>query len=200
MALDINRDLIEREWVLPRLRTLVQVAKKYDGSKPISFATEAIGTFHIQRAKSGSAFRNSLTLTNDKHFRFPLVLQRLYSKPFEGVFETIRGHDFINDDDVVTRLNESKRVGKKGVRSARDKNIEGALNLKASDDQWISNTDIGVHFERFRVAILAVAEEVEKSVRDAESSGRNLVLLNWRYCGTIDGAAARAKKGRYSQR
>jgi NACHT domain len=174
MALDINR---EREWILPRLRTLVPVATEYDSSKPISFATDAIGTFQIRRAKGGSRFMCILTLTNEKNFRFPLVLRSLYPKHFEGVFEPIRGHDYINDSDVVIRLNELKRIGKKGVKSAKDKNIEGVLSLKAGHDQWISSTNIGVHFERFRVAILAVAKEVEKSVRDAESSGRSLVLL-----------------------
>jgi len=170
MSLDINRDLIERLWVLPRLQTILPIAMKYDASCPISFASEAIGSFHIRRAKMGSTFRNILTLTGEKYNRFPIVLRRLYPDKFEGVFEPIRGADSLDDSLVLAKLNAQKKNRKK-------EHFDQILDLTSKDDKWIAATSVGVHFERFRLALLEIASNVETSVRDAERSGKNLVLL-----------------------
>jgi hypothetical protein len=99
----------------------------------------------------------------------------LYPHNFEGVFDTIRGIDQVDDDLVVSRLKEQKSGNV--ASKPRDESDDRTLPLSAKDDQWIASTNIGLHFERFRLAILKTAAEVEKSVGDAELTGKNLVLL-----------------------
>jgi hypothetical protein len=172
MALDINRSLVERMWVLPRLEVLMPIAERYDKSQPISFASNAVGDFCLSRMKVGGTFRGSLTLRNEKFHRFPLIVQRLYPSFFEGVFDPINEENFIDEAEIERRLQTSSRRG--GGKSRRR---EQELQLTSSDDDWIVHTNIGLHFERFRRGILAVGRHVRKSVREAESSGKNLVLL-----------------------
>ena len=61
MALDINRPLIERTWILPRLRSFLLIAEKYDSTQPISFAREAIGEFTLAAMKTGGKMRPVLS-------------------------------------------------------------------------------------------------------------------------------------------
>jgi hypothetical protein len=175
MALDINRDLIERLWILPRLKKLYLVSKKFGKSKPISFASGAIGRFAIRRMKIGGRLRNFLDLERRKN-NFALTLTRLYPKNFVGVFDPIRPHDALDVDEINDRMDPLPSNGKPSALS--DAETDGMLRLTAKDDGWVSSTNIGTHFERFRRAIQVTADQVEKSVVDAEASGKGLVLFH----------------------
>jgi hypothetical protein len=182
MALDINRPLIERIWILPRAKPLAEIAAKYDKTQPISFATEAIGSFRLSVMKSGSNFRPILSLGVDgasKMGRVALAFGRLYPDVFEGVFEPISTSDFIDVSEIRRRLPPPKRNIRAVKASAKDDILAdgGYLELSAVDDNWIATTSIGKHFERFRTAILDIADHVQKSVTDAETSGKNLLLM-----------------------
>jgi len=76
----------------------------------------------------------------------------------------------LDDGLVLTKLKAQKKNRKKEP-------FDEIIHLTSKDDKWISETNVGIHFERFRLALLKIASDVETSVRDAERSGKNLVLL-----------------------
>jgi NACHT domain len=174
MALDINRPLVERIWIFPRIEVLRRIAKKYNKSQPISFAKEAIGEFYLQRMKAGSSYRTNLSLRNERFHRFALIINDLYPEFFKNVFEPININNFLDENETARWFEKSRGVAKSQKNKSLD---DGRIHLTSSDNEWVASTNIGTHFERFRRAILTVGRHVEKSVRDAESSGKTLVLL-----------------------
>jgi hypothetical protein len=176
MAFDINRPLIERIWVLPRMQNLVAIAQKYDSKRPISFATEVIGDFSLSNIKDGQLLRPVLGLRKERS-RFLMLIARLYPEQFKGVFEPLNHDNLVDPEEVRSRLRSSRRSAKAGKNGSNRGHGPRILSLTAKDNEWIAKTNVGKHFERFRTAILAVGRHVEKSVRDAETTGKMLLLL-----------------------
>jgi hypothetical protein len=174
MALDINRSLVERTWILPRIKELTAIARKYDKTQPVSFALEAIGNFSLLVMQSGSGQRTDISLGDPRFDRFPLIVGRLYPTFFRSVFSPLNSGNFIDAQEILQRLDRPVRKGAKKKTAGSN---EGALRLTKADDEWIATTAVGKHFELFRVALIAIGRHVEKSVKDAESSGKTLVLL-----------------------
>ncbi|MDA9424864.1 hypothetical protein [Bradyrhizobium sp. CCBAU 53380] len=176
MALDINRPLIERTWVLPRIRQLLPIAEKYDARQPIAFATEAIGDFSLALIKTGARFRPILSVRNERFNRLAIFLRRLYPEFFAGVFKPIEPADFIDEELITKRFElaaESKRKKSEKSRSIRGRE----LRLTPDDDSWIGETNVGAHFDLFRRSVISLGRYVQKSVADDEKTGKTLLLL-----------------------
>lgn len=178
MALDINRPLIERTWILPRLRQVTPIAEKYGPKQPIAFASESIGSFYLSAVGHKSNPRPVLSVRNEHFNRFPILIARLYPEYFQGVFNPIKSNGFINIEEVQERIKLRPR-NRRTKKEMQEQQIFGgrSLDLSAEDDSWLAATAIGNHFELFRKALLAVGRHVEKSVKEAERSGKTLLLL-----------------------
>ncbi|KRQ01463.1 hypothetical protein AOQ72_08295 [Bradyrhizobium yuanmingense] len=176
MALDINRPLIERTWILPKLREILPIVKKYKTGQPISFATDVIGDFALSPMKlADGRYRPLLTVHNEKHNRFPIFIARLYPHLFKGVFEPLDDTDFVDNETLMRRL-DSSPPGKR--RSKLKGGLLGSrLRLYPEDDEWMKETKFARHFELFRRALLAVGRHVERSVKEDEKTGKNLLLM-----------------------
>ncbi|CCE04581.1 hypothetical protein BRAS3843_1090023 [Bradyrhizobium sp. STM 3843] len=176
MVLDINRPLIERTWIAPRLRNILLIAQKYNAKQPITFASEAIGDFFLSTMGNKSRLRPVLSVRNERFNRFPILVGQLYPEFFKGVFDPLMSNDFIDVEEVQRRISLRPRR-KKAKGEAQQIFGNGTLNLSGEDDEWLAETSIGHHFERFRRALLAVGRHVERSVKEAEKSGKTLLLL-----------------------
>ncbi|MGY2849695.1 hypothetical protein ACVIHH_005630 [Bradyrhizobium sp. USDA 4518] len=179
MAVDINRPLIERAWVLPRLREMMPALRKFDAKHPISFATEVIGDFGLSVMGNEKGKEHTvLNLGDSRMHSFPLMMERLYPVQFKGVFDALENEDSIPGEEIGRRIEARDREANNiSNREAKRASRVRGLPLSPEDDEWLASTNVGKHFELFRKALLAVARHVEKSVNDAEKTGRTLVLL-----------------------
>lgn len=173
MALDINRPLLERTWILPRLREIVSVAEKFDSRRPIAFASETIGEFYLWTVGNKDNLSPMLNVRNEHFNRFPITVGRLYPTFFRGVFNPLAADSFVSAEEIVRRVQFLRRTKKKDEKL----DLSNEVTLSAADDSWLAETDLGRHFELFRKALLAVGHHVQSSVEDAERSGKTLLLL-----------------------
>jgi hypothetical protein len=175
MAFDINRDLIERSWILPRIRTLNAELSLIGPKDLIGFASTAIGQFGLRRMNTDQRRRYSLSLEIDSNAPFVLGLTRLYPKIFENVFDPIH-EQTDQDDELIAEKLDPKFQQKRAAADSGTTNDPNTYLFEPSDNEWIEETQIGEHFRRFRRALAVALAEIEKSVHFAETSGKNLVF------------------------
>jgi len=159
MASDINRDLIERVWILPRLRAINSALETIPEDNLIRFGEKLFGNFKLHQVSSGSQ-NFAIRLDEETNSDFCFCLTRLYKEEFRGTLPVT----WSKEDQELIRQNWP-----------RDKR-RGELVLQQKDNQWIGPTDLGRFFRDFRTALLKVTQKIEKSVRHSEISGRNLVF------------------------
>jgi hypothetical protein len=99
----------------------------------------------------------------------------LYPKNFQNVFDPLRTAQGDTDVEVMNSLAQLRARRRKSRSEVDGRPM--TFHLGPSDDEVLASSNIGLHFNRFRLALLKTAKEVEASVKAAEATGRNLVLL-----------------------
>jgi hypothetical protein len=167
MAFDMNRDLVERTWVNPRLQELAYRIHELPSDNLIAVGSIAVGTLGLVSFSQRERVRCHLILVDRREPAFVLAFTRLYPKLFRGVFEPLRS---MKEEECVEIAKHVDSYSKSGR--------EREYALSERDNEWVGSTQIGEHLRRFRSALLKAADTVKKSVEECESSGRSLVFAS----------------------
>jgi hypothetical protein len=169
MAFDINRDLIERKWVLPRIRSLVKKINTVRQDDLVGFGLIAYGHFALRKLESDY----TLTLNEITNSTFSFCLNRLYPNLFERVFEPLNK---LPDNAMIDQKYEDRLRGKLEKGGAENDMAPREYQLTVDDNEWVSLTSVGEFLRRSRQALIDTLSNVSKSVEHAEVSGRNLLF------------------------
>lgn len=169
MAFDINRDLVERIWVQPRLGDLAKQIKCIPDRELSAFVAATVGKFSIATYSNEENKRCHLSLSKRREPAFVFALTRLYPKLFKGVFAPVAS---MHNDCAMWE----EFVKHRGLPSKSKSHERMWCELGEADDVWLWGTPVGEHVRRLRSALLKAASEVEKSVVHCEVSGRNLLF------------------------
>jgi hypothetical protein len=152
MAFDMNRPLIEREWILPRISNLERRIKGVNPDDNLVAFLRVLGIhlFHSQGEKEYSAF-----LQSGAPYFFVSQLEKCY----KGQLNSLMGIFLLDDNDRHELGKHGKsviRAGKSGERTIKE--------LQTTDHEWLKETTLAQKVPDLRNALLGLAAEVRVSV------------------------------------
>jgi hypothetical protein len=151
MAFDMNRSLIEREWISPRINEFARQITTNNSSGNIVDLAEAMGMIiglELNRRYS----RLSLFFVWRPGLSFMGTLDKLYDDDL-----LVNGFDINNKNNLDIIDAELYR------RRAAGDSIQ-ALTLRRTDHEWVMQTTLAQYIQKVRDAVLGLAAKVEASV------------------------------------
>jgi hypothetical protein len=155
MSFEMNRQLIEGSWVLPRLTNFKDIATQYDiDADPIAYLDAVYGglRFVLRPEKFVSYFYEE-----QKQLAFALnVIARLYSKELARFFAPF---DAEKDRTVIkafgVRDTESDGVTERDVTRV-------GRRINSADNEWFRKTSVHQFFVRRHEALIWLLKEVQR--------------------------------------
>jgi hypothetical protein len=163
MAFAMNRKLVEREWIVPKLTEYAKLAKRLDPKNDaLEYATVLYGGLCLRhRGRSGGDFvYTNLSAMGE----FLITMRVLYSDQYVNA-KVKRDAAIIKS--ALKDLSDARDarlfpLGNNRVRS-------GLIDLKDSDKKWLQRTRVPGIFEHHKTATLKLLDEVEKAVTEQSS-------------------------------
>jgi NACHT domain len=160
MAFSMNRKLLEREWILPRLKEFAALVAGLDPKvDALKYATTLFGGLSLQhRGRSGGDF--AYTNVSSLGY-FLLAVRDLYHDRYATSGKK-------KDASIIkTALNELAEtrdprlfaLGKNRVRS-------GQFQLNESDRKWLQRTRVPAILESHRTVTVKLMDEVQRAVAE----------------------------------
>jgi hypothetical protein len=168
MAFAMNRTLIEREWVIPKLIEFEKIAKDLNPRKaPIAYGDAVFGGLMVNhRGKSGGSFSYKNLSPMGVAM---LLIQRLYESRYPK-------YPANKDSTVIKRAVEAM-AGANDLRISKtpgDRIRSGAINLVESDT-WIMKSVVPAYFENQRATSLQLLKEITRAAADQKSALKDLI-------------------------
>jgi hypothetical protein len=155
MTFDMNRPLIEREWILPRINDLSRQIRKVRTYDNIIGLAKSMGMGLMLGYRSGEWEVYFVIDESDRiknHGYFTATLLRLYQDLLAKKFVVNLGKE---DQSVInTQLKNQK--------------TSSYVTLKSNDQQWLRHTSLAESVPRVRDALLDLAAIVKGSVSQQE--------------------------------
>jgi hypothetical protein len=171
MAFAMNRHLLEREWILPRLHEFIVAASGLDVEKDtIGYITSLFGPFTL-RVMAGKAgeFYYQEPLPNASVW---LAISDLYKERFIPLFRWVEKQRRNEVHRVQQAYEELKGKGDRriviaeGRISARQRKRQSySIVLTSADNKWVSQTRIKDYFKRQRNVIEGLIVSIEEDVK-----------------------------------
>jgi hypothetical protein len=180
MAFDMNQNLLEREWIIPKLRDFRKLADitKIDDD-PIGYVIAVFGQLSLSLSGPNKLEFIYEELTPNGYVW--LVLVDLYSRHFRDC-NVWADKQRKRDADVITNALENmmrrndprlKRVSKLDARTVRANGLY-RIDLNASDNGWIAKTRVPEYERRIQEIFKKMLGELETG---AEAQGKMLQQL-----------------------
>ena len=138
LAYDMNSNLIEREWVLPRLEILIEVIDNIDGEDVRSLINILYGDLKISQFGERLYLTGDASRKDDKSGQSPRVWPsfiRIYPNAFKGIFNSRE----VNDEHrVLSAIVEAKKIKTKRRKSE----IMDLLRISEVEDEWLKQIPI----------------------------------------------------------
>jgi predicted NACHT family NTPase len=172
MAFDMNRALLEREWILPKLTQISALASGIDIENDlVGYVNECFGglVVHLRGATKGEFF----FVPEMKPLGFVwLAIRRFYWSVFkENNLATIRRAKK-EKASIVKRLGDLK---KEGDPRFQGKNTQtGSLLLDRSDNEWLKSTRLYPHLKIDRELTRRLLGQVKEAVMVKQDGGELL--------------------------
>lgn len=149
MAYDMNRGLIEREWILLRARKLAKRINAPNAKNNINVFADIVGLQFVisQTSNKGKHFEFMANPRPNSEFYFVYMLGQLY--PHRSIFEGISR--FGNEHD-------------RSVLSVKFEDDKGQYLIQASDNEMAKKSSLGETLPHMRNCLLAIVAEVEELV------------------------------------
>lgn len=166
MAFAMNKTLIEREWIIPKLVEFEQVAKALNPkSDPIAYADAVFGGITLaNRGKTdGSFIYSSLTPLGDAM----LMVRRLYDRHYAPYSASNASNDAKAIKNALKAMAEADdpRISK----TAGDRIRSGTIGLLPID-AWVTKTALPSHFENHRITSLRLLRDIQGAVESQKSA------------------------------
>jgi hypothetical protein len=176
MAFDMNRTLIERDWISPKLSELVPKLESLDPKNNLIEISQLIyGEVQLRVEGSRSALEYTIVRASP-WTPFVSTLLKLYPGHFSslnGIFSTrIKEDQLVISDELMRR--EEDRMATRTVGSKKTEVQDGQLRfgeivLVPSDGGWVKRTSFGELLERECQALQELKSIVEASISQKEA-------------------------------
>jgi hypothetical protein len=168
MAFAMNKRLIEREWIIPKLLEFQAIAAKFSPKKePIAYADAVFGGLMLtHRGKSGGTFTYAAITPLGLAI---LLIQRLYGSRFAGYPDK-------NDPKVIKSALKAMAEAD-DVRLSKtpgDRIRSGGISLTSSDT-WVARSGIPSYFDAQRTVSLKLLQEINAAAADQNSALKDLI-------------------------
>jgi hypothetical protein len=170
MAFAMNRTLLEREWIIPKLTEFREMSKGIDPKlNPVGFANALFGGVSLHnRGSSGGDF------VYDKpspHRYVWLAIRDLYEEKYRPTRKRPRRDSAVIKDSLRSLANSGDpRISSSGRRIK-----SGMVGLNESDNDWLLKTRVPGIFERYKETTLRLLEEIEGAVSSQKSALNDLL-------------------------
>lgn len=163
LAYDMNSNLVEREWIWPRLECLIEVIERIDDKDIRSLIKSLYGDLKI------SQFGERLFLTTDasrkdnKSEQPPRVwpsFRRIYPDAFKGVFGSREAGE---EHKILSAIMKAKKI-----KIKRGKSFGELVHVDAVEDEWLKQIPIWQYAVEIKKALLNLRDEVRKKVKNQE--------------------------------
>jgi hypothetical protein len=158
IAFDMHKFLIEREWILPRIKDLTE---RIDSSKSTDNIVDLVNATNLNLFiyYNGKGKGMGIAITFNAGYCFIRTLQRLYRENLGNAFR-FGDFDLKNNRAIVETELERRRLG-----FGRNQ-----LELRSTDHEWVVQTTLGESLPKARDALLSLAAKVEASVSQQKRS------------------------------
>jgi hypothetical protein len=164
MAFAMNRKLLERDWILPKLMEFREMSKDIDPKiNPIGYVNKLFGGLSLRHVGKGSG-----------DFIFPspspqgfvwLEIRDLYPEKFRSPSRRKRDTSVIKDALQALADAGDQRLSSRGGRVK-----SGIIELNEADNVWILKTRVPSYFEWYKNVSLKLLAEVTKAVSEQKSA------------------------------
>jgi hypothetical protein len=170
MVFSMNRALIEREWIIPKLTQFEKMAKVLNPRKnPIGYTNAVFGGLLLNhRGKSGGgtfSYANPSPLGSAM-----LSIRRLYGSRYT---------DYIPAKDTSVTKSAVKTMADSDdprfSKTAGDRIRSGDVLLVESDNTWVIKSGIPAFFENHKTISLVLLKELRAAAADQQSALKDLV-------------------------
>lgn len=163
MAFAMNKTLIEREWIIPKLTEFAEIAASLNPkSDPISYVDAVFGGLQLNnRGKSeGNFIYSSLTPLGDAM----LIVRRLYQGQY-APYSTKNDTRTIRKALKAMADADDPRISK----TAGDRIRSGTIKL-LSADTWVTKTGLPALFDNHRTTTLRLLNDIKTAASDHEAA------------------------------
>jgi predicted NACHT family NTPase len=169
MAFDMNRPLLERQWILPKLQQICERAEQLDLQRDlIGYAEQLFGGLGVYIGGSlRTQFYYPSEMTPNGHTW--LAIKRLYPNHFADMHATVNRR--LNKERVLIskKISEMKRSG--DSRFGRKIGRTGFLLLNRTDNGWLLKTRIHQYLKDDRKLMRQLTTLVAQSVSQKAKGG-----------------------------
>jgi hypothetical protein len=172
MAFAMNRHLLEREWILPRLREYKQAMSKLDMDKDtIGYITSLLGPIALQivGGSAGEFFHHEML----PHATVWFAIADLYEEKFRPLYRWLNKQRRTEAPRIQQAYQELKNksdpriTSEEGrVSSSQRKRHSYMILLSSDDNRWIAQTRLGDYFKRRQAImeelLLSIEEDVQR--------------------------------------
>jgi hypothetical protein len=179
MLRDMNQDLLEEHWILPRLEEISSAIEKIDPKKDMVRYMKIFGEpgIHIMSRKV-----LKLGWHSAKHVMYvKLSIMNLYPKHWKAFIGQGARKELESDTEVLMKfvrgkpwLEDSRYQGLialehgADLRRLRSRGIK--LDLRAADNKWLKGSGLNRELERDKKSILDLRAEVKARVEERKKS------------------------------
>jgi hypothetical protein len=167
MAFDMNRNLLEREWVLPKLREIESRIKDIDAER------DTLKYVHTLFGKFSLRLRGSNRLSFLYHDMHPVGLVafcivELYEQYFRELQNWVAGQKVKDKEFVQNVVNELTRSGDSRLLNVKKGRVI-ELQIRQEDADWLARTRTSKYFKRHKEVITKLLKDVESNVNEQKS-------------------------------
>jgi hypothetical protein len=174
MAFAMNRQLLEREWIIPKVEGLIQSTSKLDiDSKPVQYIETMFGTFSLQ-IEAGKATGFFYEEMNSNGFVWNAITN-LYEPKFKEINKWAYSEQK-KDTPSIDKILESLRLrGDRRIQSNKGKR-KGARSsynviINESDNKWLIKTRVPRYFKGH----LKITRDLLKEIKNEMESQKDIL-------------------------
>jgi hypothetical protein len=164
MAFSMNRKLLEREWILPRLNEFAELSRQLNPkAKALEYGVNAFGGVSLRhRGRTEEEF--IFTDVSPMGY-FLLAVRDLYPEHYQS------SHVGKNTTVVRSALKGLADAGDPRISSTGTNRIRsGQIRLQPSDNIWLQKTRVPAFFEQHKLTTMKILSEVKEAVANQSNA------------------------------
>jgi hypothetical protein len=165
MAFAMNRNLIEREWIIPKLHLFIQESSEIDPVKdPIGYVRKMFGQLSLE-IRNGRPVDFIYSETLPQAFVW-FAIMTLYRDEYFAPLHKWANRQIKTDASVISSALENlKRADDPRlavVGSPSRRRLPRSIPIKPTDGSWVLQTRVPAYFSRHREIVQKMLKNIEK--------------------------------------
>jgi len=170
MAFAMNRTLIEREWIIPKLKEYAALANSINPrATPIEYANKIFGGLSLQhRGRTGGEFiyRNISPLGTAL-----LMVHRLYGEIYAPIERSLG-----KDNTIIKKaLDAMANDGDNRITTMGSNRVRSGEILLTENDAWLRKTRVPIYFDAHKAVTLKLLAELELAAVEQQTTINDLL-------------------------